>query len=351
MKKIGIAFEGGGLKGGYHVGAYYAFLKCHVKVKGVVGTSIGAFNACAIACGNFEKLYSLWENLEPGNVLGFSTLYSSFFNGESSKINVIKGFNQTIFHILKSRGIDTKNMKELAKTVISEEELKKSKMDFGLVTVKFRKLQPIYLEKSDIKEGKLIDSILASCSLPIFKLEPIIDNSIYLDGGFYDNCPTIILAKKNYDLVYEIRIKGIGRNRKNKYKNTKVITIKPSRNLCRVLELNKKNITNNILMGYYDTIKILKKYDGYKYVFKKVSANFINLITRKLSDRQVKRLMVFFKAKTKKEALIKAVEYVLENEKVNYFNVYNFYMQVKFIKKLSKETNFIYKYINMLSII
>ena len=214
MKKIGLSFEGGGLKGGYQVGAYYAFLRCHVPISGIVGTSIGAVNAAAIVCGHHKKLLELWEGVNPGKILGFDESFTAFFNGKISKLTALKGFNTTIFNILKEKGININKFKELASTVINEKDLKKSKMDYGLVTVKFKKLKPIYLDKDSILPGKLLDSIIASCSLPIFKLEPIIDDNIYIDGGFYDNCPTVILAKKNYDLVYEIRINGVGRNRK-----------------------------------------------------------------------------------------------------------------------------------------
>lgn len=351
MKKIGLSFEGGGLKGGYQVGAYYAFLRCHVPISGIVGTSIGAVNAAAIVCGHHKKLLELWEGVNPGKILGFDESFTAFFNGKISKLTALKGFNTTIFNILKEKGININKFKELASTVINEKDLKKSKMDYGLVTVKFKKLKPIYLDKDSILPGKLLDSIIASCSLPIFKLEPIIDDNIYIDGGFYDNCPTVILAKKNYDLVYEIRINGVGRNRKLKYPKTKVITINPSRNLCNILELNQSNITDNILMGYYDTLRILKNYDGYKYVFRHVSDYFINLITRNLNEKKIYKLIFYFKAKTKKEAIIKAVEYILEKENISYYAVYSFYAKIREIKQLKNKANFIYNYVKELSIV
>lgn len=68
----------------------------------------------------------------------------------------------------------------------------------------------------------------------------MIDNEIYIDGGFYDNCPIKLLIDKNYDTIYEIRINGIGRNRNVAKKNSKVITIRPSRNICSILELNQE---------------------------------------------------------------------------------------------------------------
>lgn len=56
----GIALEGGGTKGAYHMGAVKAILECGFDIGAVVGTSIGAFNAAVIAQGDFEKLYKRW---------------------------------------------------------------------------------------------------------------------------------------------------------------------------------------------------------------------------------------------------------------------------------------------------
>ena len=65
MQKIGLALEGGGLKGSYQIGSYYAFKDCHIKISGIVGTSIGAFNAAAIACGNETQLLKFWQQIKP----------------------------------------------------------------------------------------------------------------------------------------------------------------------------------------------------------------------------------------------------------------------------------------------
>ena len=58
----GVALEGGGMKGSYHLGAMKAVLECGYKIGGYVGTSIGSFNAAVLAQGDFEKLYNNWYN-------------------------------------------------------------------------------------------------------------------------------------------------------------------------------------------------------------------------------------------------------------------------------------------------
>lgn len=351
MKKIGLAFEGGGLKGSYQIGSYYAFLNCHIKISGVVGTSIGSFNAAAIACGKEKELLEFWENINPGEILEINTDLVKFLNNHKFNLSVLKGTNQTVFKILRNHGFKTNNLRKVANNLIDENELRKSPMDYGLVTVKFHKLTPVYLYKEDILPGKLIDSILASCSLPIFKLEPIIDNHIYIDGGFKDNCPSWLLANKGYDKIYEIKINGIGFTHHYDRQNYDITTISPSRNIASILEMNNNIIKENILMGYYDTLRVLKNYDGYKYTFYRYPTNFYNLLTRKIDHREKRRVQNFFGVKSNREIIIKSLEYIFEHEQLNYYHIYHPIIAIYHIKKNYKVKNFIYQFIKALRIL
>ena len=350
MQKIGLALEGGGLKGSYQIGSYYAFKDCHIKISGIVGTSIGAFNAAAIACGNETQLLKFWQQIKPGEILGINKEVIKYFNGEKISLNFLKGLKSTTMSILKNHGIDTSKMRKIGQTLVNPEKLRSSPMDFGLTTVKFRKLTPLYMYKEEISDDKLIDSIIASCYLPVFRLDPVIDNHIYIDGGFYDNCPSRMLVEKNYDIVYEIRINGIGFNRPHLDTKTKIITISPSRNLCSIFEMNSSNISENILMGYYDTVRYLKNYDGKKYVFKKLPDFLIKHLLRKVSTKELKRIKSFFNVKTKREAIIYSLEYVLEKEHINYYHIYNIIKVIHVINHKYENENFVYQFINKLRI-
>ena len=53
---IGLVLSGGGVKGAYQVGSYFAFKKCHIKIDGIVGCSIGSFNAAMIAAAGLLNI-------------------------------------------------------------------------------------------------------------------------------------------------------------------------------------------------------------------------------------------------------------------------------------------------------
>ena len=72
---IGLALEGGGVRGSYQAGAYIAFLECGIKIDGVCGSSIGALNGAVIASGKGSELSRIWRNSNMGSIFGFTSEY------------------------------------------------------------------------------------------------------------------------------------------------------------------------------------------------------------------------------------------------------------------------------------
>lgn len=345
----GLVLEGGGVKGSYQVGAYFAFRDCHIKLNGFVGTSIGAFNAALLASGKEHELLEFWYKVNPGEILGFDKKYIEAVENKKVGFSSVKGFAKTFGKVIANFGFDNTGICECLKKIFDEQELRKSKKDFGLVTVKLPKLEPIYTYKEMIPDGKIGEYILASCYLPVFREKRIIDNHYYIDGGFYDNSPSVMLADLGYKNVYVIKIKGIGIDRNHKFKNTNLINISPSRNNGKILELNQDVIRDNIMMGYYDTLRVLKNYDGYKYTFKRKNDCFYNFLCRKVNKRELKRIKNFFNVTSNKEAVIKSFEYVMEKEQISYYDVYKPYKILKMLQSIEKK-HFVYKFIKKLKV-
>lgn len=345
----GLVLAGGGVKGAYQIGAYFAFLKCNIKIDGVVGTSIGSFNAALIASGKEEELYEFWKNVDVGALLNFNTKYTDSVNNKDKFKELVYGIEQMTL-IVKNKGISNNNLKQILSEMIDEDKIRNSKMDYGLVTVRVNDLKPLYLFKEDMKKGKIPEYILASCNLPLFKVEKLIDDKYYIDGGFYDNNPIKMLLKKGYDKIYSVEIQGIGFKQKIKDED-KIIRIIPSRHLGSTLNVNKKKINENIKLGYYDTLKILKDYDGYNYIFKKHGNLLYNTLVRKVDKDLYKRVKKYFKASNNKELVIKALEYTLLKEDMTYFNVYKIVKHIKYVKNNTTNKHFVYEFVRSLKVI
>ena len=344
----GLVLAGGGAKGSYQIGAYLAFKKCRIKIDGIVGTSIGAFNAAMIVSGKEKELYDFWNNVNVGELLNFEDEYVDSINNEETFKELIHGIEQMSL-IIKNKGIDNDNLKEILDNMIDEDKVRRSKMDFGLVTVRVKDLKPLYLFKEDMQEGKLSDYILASCNLPLFKTKKLIDDEYYVDGGLYDNTPINMLVDKGYKDIFVIEIQGIGFNKKVK-KGSNIIRITPSRFLGSTLNVNQSKIKENIKLGYYDTLKVIKNYDGYKYIFKNYNDIVYNTLVKNVDEEIYTKCKKYFRTRNNKELVLKSLEYVMMKEKMTYFNVYNLFKLINNIRDNTNKNHFVYTFVYNLDI-
>lgn len=261
---LGLVLEGGGAKGSYEIGAYKALKELGIEIDGVVGTSIGAINGAMIVQGDLERAYELWYNITPSNVLEVNDGDFKKLMNMNIKTKDIPIFAGKLIKIIKNKGFDTQNIRNLLEANIDEKKIRESKMDYGIVTVSLTDKKPMELFKEDVPEGKITDYIMASAYHPAFKLEKV-DGKLFIDGSFHDNLPIRLLYEKGYRSIIAIRLYAIGRVRKIKEKDLEITYIEPSEKLCHTLDFTNRGSRRNLLLGYYDTIKIFKNLKGRRY--------------------------------------------------------------------------------------
>ncbi|SHK02376.1 patatin-like phospholipase family protein [Tepidibacter formicigenes] len=288
----GLILEGGGSRGSYQIGAYKALKELGIDFDGLAGTSVGALNGAFIIQGEFKKAEELWTTIEPQMVMNIDM--EVFEKIKDIDINV-KNFNvilKILSSALNSRGLDISPLKKILTENIDELKIRNSKKDFGIVTISLNGFKPERLFLEDIPENMLVNYLIASASLPIFKLEKI-NGKLYLDGGFYDNLPIRLLKDKGYDELIVVRLYGIGRKRRVNTKGINITYINPSDNLGGTLNFTNKRSEKNIKMGYYDALKTFKKFEGNKYYIKPNDLFneefFFNLIL-KLSPKTISKI-------------------------------------------------------------
>lgn len=348
---IGLALQGGGARGAYQAGACIALKKAGIKFDGVCGTSIGAINGAMVACGKEKELLELWKNMDMGKIFGFNEKFLEKKNKKEHDLDYYRLGFLNYMKIITDRGIKTKGLELILKTYINEEELRKNKVDYGICTIRLNDLKPLYIFKEDMIEGKLCDYILASCYLPIFKMEKKVDEHYYLDGGFYDNTPLNMLIEKGYKKIYVVELNPLLNINRKPSKDVEIIRISPMRSLGGVINFDIESIREIIQMGYYDTLRIIKKLDGHYYCFKKIPNVFYKWITRNVSIKEKKRLQGFFNIKTEKEIVIKSLEYIMKNEKIDYYQIYKPYKMIKKIQKEYSKKHFVYNFIRKLKVL
>ncbi len=283
----GLVLEGGGAKGGYHIGVWKALRELDIKIGAVTGTSVGALNGAFIAQNKFEEAYELWYNMHPSLVINAdSEIYSDLINFTIHFKNWDRYYDY-LKKLLRDRGLDIEPLKKLIKKYVDEDAIRSSPIDFGLVTVSLSDRKPVEIFVDEIPAGKLTDYLLASSYLPAFKSQ-IIDDKRFIDGGFYDNLPINLIYKRGYKDIIAIDMKSLGLKRSVKASDINITLITPSGDLGMMLEFDTEQSRRNILMGYLDTLKAFGKYDGNKYFLNNVPDEgfFINYLLN-LKDEQV----------------------------------------------------------------
>lgn len=361
---LGVALEGGGARGAFHIGAIKALLEEGYEIDGIVGTSIGAFNAAMVAQGDFEKCFDMWSHVTPQQLFDIEDRHMANVINRNLDIKTISYFSGEAKKIIANRGIDTENLRKVVDELVDEEKLRNSNIDFGLVTVELGPLSAIEVFKEDIPEGKIKDYIMASARYPGLKMEPL-DGKSYLDGGIYDNCPVSLLARKNYDKIIAIRLNS-SRKLKHIDENTDVVEIQPSMDLGGTFIFTKDLAHRNIKLGYYDAIKAIRKLRGREYYIEPVDDDLIfnkllelpdDLIldvgkSMGLEDIPVKRMLFEFilpniskylklnKEDNYQDIIIALLENMAKERQIEKFKIYSLLDFFNIIKDNEKEGNF-----------
>lgn len=275
----GLVLEGGGARGSYQIGACKALAELGIEFGAVAGTSIGALNGAMIVQGELERAYELWYNISPSQVFDIAEERLAELKKLDISHDGLLYFMRKARDIAQSKGLDITFIKKLLQQIINERKLRESDKLFGFVTVSLSDMKPLELFLDDVPPGKIVEYLLASANFPAFKQEKL-DGKHFMDGGFYDNLPLNMLARKGYKKIIAVRTKALGRTRKIADRGVKVNYIAADDNLGGILDFNQIQARHNLQLGYYDTLRNFQGLKGRKYYIRPVGdeALFLNFL-------------------------------------------------------------------------
>ena len=265
--KMAIVLGGGGSKGAYQIGAWRALKELGIKYDIITGTSIGAFNGAMMVQGDFEKALALWREIDIDKVI---------LNGLNLRtdFNYYKQNSDKLIPFLKSyanhKGMDITPLKKIVESSF-DEAFFTSSLDYGLVSVKIPSFSPIQKRKSELNKENLALWILASAScFPAFPVCEI-NGENYIDGGYYDNLPVNFAFELGAEQVIAI---ALNPNPHIYSTHPLVRTIQPIVPLGGMLDFDKASMSENMEIGYLDTLKSFGKLWGRIYSFR-ISKDFM----------------------------------------------------------------------------
>jgi NTE family protein len=164
---LGYALGGGGARGFAHLGVLKALDESGLKPDIIIGTSAGALAGVFYADGfHPEEVYELFQKKE---FLQFAEL--SLPNA---------GF-------LKNSGLCN-----LLKSNLRAKKFEQLKIPFTSVATDWVRGRTVIFSEGD----NLVESVVASCSVPIIFQPQYIDGVAYVDGGVFKNFPVSLIRKE-----------------------------------------------------------------------------------------------------------------------------------------------------------
>jgi len=250
MKKTALVLSGGGSRGAYQMGVWQALREMGIPIHMVAGTSVGAINGAAVSQDAFAEAGDLWRSLNTTKVFDFSQLFQ-------------KG------------GASYTDLKEMLQSHLSEDAIRASAIDYGLVAVEIVKnggFEAKYLWKEDIPQGRMIDYILASASCFPAVTPYEIGGGSFIDGGYRDNLPIGMVLDRGADTIIAVNLNAMGIVREEdvqraQAENRELIVIQSHWDLGNFLIFDQDYAQYLMRLGYLDGLKAFGAYEGVRYAF------------------------------------------------------------------------------------
>lgn len=264
-QKFALVLGGGGAKGSYEIGVWKALRELHIKFNAVSGSSVGALNGSFVVQNDYNKALDLWNTVSIRDIVDIpeTLIQDGKLNLDRENLKKLKGIQADL---IENRGFDTAPLRRLIEKYLDEKRMRKSRVDFAIITYDISSFKPVEKFLENIKYGEVVDYLLGSAALPGFRF-PRIDDKILIDGGFYDVIPFTTLKKRGYRNFIIVDVSGIGFSKKVEHEGCRITYIKNSSDLGGLLEFTPERAWYNMKMGYLDCLRTFGKISGITYFY------------------------------------------------------------------------------------
>ena len=184
--------------------------------------------------------------------------------------------------------MDIAPLEKLVREHADEGRIRASGLELGVMTFRVPQLQGVPMRLKDMKPGSLGDWVIASAScFPVFPSRQI-DGQRYIDGGYYDNLPIDMALADGADEVIAVELRP--EHIHPEYARLPWLkVVKPRHSLGGFLDFNPRLMGRSLRLGFQDTMKLYRRFDGFLYTFQPVNALEVTEVAR----RYLKRINAF----------------------------------------------------------
>ncbi len=166
--KVAVVLSGGGAKGLAHVGLLRELVKYNVDIDFIAGTSMGSI---------IGAIFALEKNLD---------LVDKYLKHTIKDLVRLKDFKFSLKGFIKGMVIE-----ELLWSIYGNSTFADTKIELVVNAVDLESGKEVVF-----KEGKILDAVRASMSIPIVFTPKVIRGRMYVDGGVVNNVPYNLVPKR-----------------------------------------------------------------------------------------------------------------------------------------------------------
>lgn len=256
-KTYAVALEGGGARGAYEIGVWRALEEAGIRYNAVSGTSVGSMNAALMAMRDLPHAMEVWQSIRMSKVVNVNEADMESLIQQDIRLDNLRGIARQVVDIVRNRGLDIMPLRSWLAEAVDEDKIRASDVELYLTTVSLSDKKELEIRARDLQPGELCDMLIASSYLPAFRLEPL-GGKYYADGGFQDAVPIHVLLENGYKDIIEVRMHGLGLERRVKIpEDVHITTVDARADLGGILNFVQQQSRRDMTIGYYDGLRTL----------------------------------------------------------------------------------------------
>lgn len=213
---VGWVFSGGGAKGAFEIGVASALARAEMMPNVIIGTSVGALNAAALAKGDINNAGKIWQEISNDKV--YTTKVTKIilkglaqildWLGAKNPVKIKSILDNSPLRKLVHKEIDPKVItgpNPPVEIMLGATALNNGKEGVYATPRLFENLKESYADSDINKLFKLTpenfeDAVIASSAFPVVFPALQIDDELFVDGGAGNNTP----ARNGVDALFAI---------------------------------------------------------------------------------------------------------------------------------------------------
>jgi hypothetical protein len=221
-------------------------------------------------CDKFDECEALWKNVAADRIM---TNGLNFYEGFLKDFDKKKKDALVAFALsyVKNGGADITPLTELVKNAIDPQLIMNSSTELGVVTTAYPSMKEVDIIAKEVGPDHILDYLHASsASWPFFPIYKIRGQK-FIDGGYNNNLPIDFAIRLGATEIVSVVLHAIPKNPQHPELMSLpfVKTVRPFHDLGTIFDFYGKVTSENMELGYLDSLKTFGEAWGKCYTFYK----------------------------------------------------------------------------------